>query len=128
MTRQIKVLVVEDDRINQMVLCKILELRGITPVCVSDGFEALEYFSENDDLDLVLMDIQLPGMDGIETTAKIRKIDENRGKRTPVVALTAYFAAGNGGDLFSQDFDDYAVKPVDYEFLVRLIKKHTFKY
>jgi CheY-like chemotaxis protein len=127
MTRRIKVLVVEDDRINQMVLCKILELRGITPVCVSDGFEALEYFSENDDLDLVLMDIQLPGMDGIETTAKIRKIDENRGKRTPVVALTAYFAAGNGGDLFSQDFDDYAVKPVDYEFLVRLIKKHTFK-
>ncbi|HSW61329.1 MAG TPA: response regulator [bacterium] len=127
MTRQIKVLVVEDDRINQMVLCKILELRGITPVCVSDGFEAIEYFSENDDLDLVLMDIQLPGMDGIETTAKIRKIDENRGKRTPVVALTAYFAAGNGGDLFSQDFDDYAVKPVDYEFLIRLIKKHTFK-
>ncbi|HNW16683.1 MAG TPA: response regulator [bacterium] len=125
MTRKIKVLIVEDDRINQMVLSKMLELRGITTVCVSDGFEAVKYFSEHDDLDIVLMDIQLPGMDGIETTAKMRKIEENKVKRTPIVALTAYFSTGNESEFLSQDFDDHAVKPVDYEFLIRLIKKHT---
>jgi CheY-like chemotaxis protein len=124
MTRKINILVVEDDRINRMVLCKMLQLKGITTACVPDGFEALKYFSEHGDIDLVLMDIQLPGMDGIETTSRIRKIDESRGKKTPVVALTAYFNAGEG-DPGSMGFDDCAVKPVDYELLLKLIRKYV---
>lgn len=125
--RKLKILLVEDDRINRIVVQKILQTRGMEVVCASDGFEALELYQKENGIDLVIMDIQLPGMDGMEAERKIRDIQHKTGRIVPVIALTAYAADENLRSFISAGFDDCAQKPVDYEFLVEIIKKHTLR-
>lgn len=121
----LKILIAEDDEINRIVLKKILENKGVEVICASDGYIAVEEYGKNDDIDLVLMDIQLPGMDGIQTTEKIRKIQKEKRKTTPIIALTAYVMSGNRDYFISMGLDDYSTKPINIEHLVSIIVKHV---
>lgn len=120
----LKILLAEDDEINRIVVSKILELRKVTVVCASDGFQAVRIFKENNDIDLILMDIQLPDKDGIQTTAEIKAIQQERGIKVPVIALTAYIAEGNREYFLSMGLDDYVTKPIDIPILISTIQKH----
>jgi CheY-like chemotaxis protein len=86
--KRLRILVVEDNIVNQKVAQRLLEKNGFTVEVVNDGKEAVKVL-KNARYDLVLMDIQMPEMDGLEATVKIRQIEKRKGNHTPVVALTA---------------------------------------
>jgi PAS domain S-box-containing protein len=109
----LSVLLVEDDTVNRLTLRKLLERDGYTVVEARGGRQALELLAR-EPVDLVLMDIQLPDIDGLEATRRIRSgnvpgIDPN----SPVIALTAYAMAGDREQFLEARMDDYLAKPVD---------------
>ncbi|NCC24230.1 MAG: response regulator, partial [Deltaproteobacteria bacterium] len=111
------ILLVEDDKINQLSVTGLLEKLGHRPEAVFDGKEALAAL-ERRRFDLVLMDIQLPDMDGIETTRRIRSHDGSvYDPKIPVVALTAHAMAGDRERFLDAGLDDYLAKPVGIEDL-----------
>lgn len=113
-----KVLVVEDNPLNMELVIEILLARGFTVHEALDGEEAIKK-TESEDYDLILMDIELPGLDGVETT----KILKTRNKNIPVVALTSYAMKGDRERFMKAGFDEYLSKPLDIsDFLKRLEK------
>ena len=113
-----KVLVVEDNPLNMELVVEILNARGFTVDTAIDGEEAIKKI-ENEDYDLILMDIELPGMDGVEVT----KIIKMKYKKMPVVALTSYAMKGDRERFLAAGFDEYISKPLDIsDFLKRLEK------
>lgn len=106
-----RVLVVEDYEINQRVILAILESLGCRPTLARSGAEALVKFA-GDGFDLVLMDCQMPEMDGYETTRRIRKLEEGSGSRIPIVAMTAGALKGDRERCLQAGMDDYMTKPV----------------
>ncbi len=113
-----RILVAEDNRVNQIAVRHFLKRRGYEVVCVADGSEAVEAVAK-EDFDLVLMDIQMPGMDGEEATRLIRQTD--KGKRLPIVALTAYAMKGDRERFLKQGMDDYLSKPVDLALMAETV-------
>jgi len=93
----LRVLVAEDNTVNQRLITRLLEKRGHRAFVVQNGMQALEAL-ERDSYDLVLMDVQMPELDGMETTAMIRKKERPGGTRQPVVALTAHAMQGDESD------------------------------
>ncbi|MFT5140586.1 MAG: CheY-like chemotaxis protein [Lysobacterales bacterium] len=83
-------LVVEDNKVNQLVMCEILKTYGLTPVTAVDGKSAVEIFAK-ESIDLVFMDIQMPEMDDMQATLKIRELENaaSDSRRVPIVAFTA---------------------------------------
>lgn len=116
------ILLVEDDKINQMVVEHFLKDKGHTLCFANNGKEAV-VAAENNDFDIILMDIQLPVMDGIEATAEIRKREERLSKHTPIIALTAYALKGDREKFLSQGMDEYISKPVDSKVLFEFIER-----
>lgn len=114
----INILLTEDDKVNQMVTTRILKECGYCVDIANNGLEAVEMCEKNS-YDAILMDIQMPGMDGIQATKKIR---ENN-KRTPIIALTAYALKGDRERFLSQGMDEYVSKPIKIENLVNVIEK-----
>ncbi len=107
-----KVLVVEDNPVNQAVVKKMLEKAGLTPVTTTDGIEALEAI-ERETFDIVLMDCQMPRMDGYEATRSIRQRELQKGlMRIPIIAMTANAMAGDRERCLAVGMDDYLAKPV----------------
>jgi signal transduction histidine kinase/DNA-binding response OmpR family regulator len=118
------VLLVEDDLINQQVLLKMLEERGHQVEVVSNGTEAVKKYLQSNEFDVILMDIQMPKMDGIETTKVIRE-HEREGRRVPIIALTAYALQGDKERFIAIGMDDYLSKPVNMEVLYEKIDRIT---
>ncbi len=115
-----KVLVVEDNPLNMELVVEILNTRGFIVHEAIDGEEAMKKI-EKEDYDLILMDIELPGLDGVEVTKIIKK----RYVKTPVVALTSYAMKGDRERFLAAGFDEYLSKPLDIsDFLKRLEKYH----
>ncbi len=83
-----KILLVEDNEINQIVTKDLLENEGLNVICASDGLEAVDVTSEDDGIDLILMDLQMPKMNGYEATKLIRQFAEPM-RGVPIVAMTA---------------------------------------
>jgi PAS domain S-box-containing protein len=107
-----RVLVVEDNAINQLLVRRQLARLGYEPIVVASGDAALATFP-NVDADLVLMDWQLPGIDGLETTRQLRTWEKaNRHARTPVVAMTASALPGDRERCLEAGMDDFIAKPV----------------
>lgn len=116
------VLLVEDNLVNQRVACRMLERMGLKEVQVAgSGFEALSKIKQRE-YSLVLMDCELPGMDGFETTRQIRKIFPDRAQM-PIIALTAYALPGDREKCTAAGMDDYLTKPVRPTSLQQMLTK-----
>jgi len=114
------VLVVEDNIVNQTFLSTMLKRRRYDVTVASDGPSALDILGQ-ESFDLVLMDIQLPGMDGTEVTARIRG-GEALNPEVPIIALTAHAMKGDSETFLAAGMDGYLPKPVDMQALVRIIQ------
>ena len=113
--RQLRVLVAEDNAINRRLVMSILEKRGHVVVAAETGVQALEAL-ERERIDVVLMDIQMPEMDGLEATAEIRRREalhtECEGLRLPILALTAHAMKGDEDRCLRAGMDGYVTKPI----------------
>lgn len=113
-----KILVVEDNPLNMELVVEILRSKGFNVQTAEDGEEAIRK-TVNEVFDLILMDIELPGIDGIEATKIIRE----KNKYVPIIALTSYAMKGDRERFLSAGFDDYISKPLDViEFISKLDK------
>ena len=117
------ILLVEDNAINQKIMRLSLEKYIKEMDMAEDGKEALNMFGKKR-YDLILMDIRLPGMDGIKTTEKLRETEIGSGVRTPIIAITANALEGDREKCISAGMDDYISKPFQIEELIKLLKKH----
>ena len=115
-----KVLVAEDSKSNQILVEKILQLYGLEVVTVDNGKEAVEKTLQGS-FDLILMDIQMPGLNGLEATKKLRE----EGITTPIVALTAYAMPKDRANCMAAGCDDYISKPIDQDELRRVLSKYV---
>jgi PAS domain S-box-containing protein len=121
----LNVLLVEDNKVNQTLAVKLLELRGIVPQVAVNGREAVEAAAETC-FDLILMDVQMPVMDGLEATRHIRTAKECKlNKNVPIIAMTANALAGDMERCLEAGMTDYISKPIEADDLYALIEKRT---
>lgn len=120
-----RVLVVEDNAVNRLVARRILESLGCVTVTVEGGQEALDILRDAD-FDVVLMDFQMPGMDGLEATRRLRSREADQGlARVPVVALTAGTMEGDAEACLDAGMDDYLSKPIVIDALRAVLVRHV---
>jgi CheY-like chemotaxis protein len=115
-----KVLVVDDDARNIFALTSALEQKGMRVEIGRNGFEAISKLDEISDIDLVLMDIMMPGMDGLEATRNIRK--DARFKKLPIIAVTAKAMKDDQEQCLKAGTSDYLAKPIDLDRLFSLLR------
>jgi CheY-like chemotaxis protein len=109
---RLRVLLVEDNAVNQRLAMRLVEGAGHQVTAVGDGIAAVEAFGR-ETFDLILMDLQMPEMGGIEATAAIRSIEADRGGvRVPIIALTAHAMHGDRECCLEASMDGYVTKPV----------------
>jgi PAS domain S-box-containing protein len=115
-TEYLKILLAEDDSVNQRVLIKLLKERGYSVELATNGQEAVAMYIAKK-YDVVLMDIQMPEMDGIEATKMIREIESHYNSHIPIIALTAFALDGDRERFIAIGMDDYLSKPIKMEEL-----------
>lgn len=116
----LRILLAEDNPINQKVAKALLEKRGWEVACVENGQEVLEAI-EKEAYDLILMDVQMPEVDGYEATRKIREKETQTGKHIPILAMTAHALKGDREKCLEAGMDGYVAKPVRAEELYQAI-------
>lgn len=122
--RQLQILLVEDNLTNQLVAKGILKKLGFDSDLAEDGQKAVEVLSEKD-YDLVLMDCQMPVMDGYEATQQIRSpASEVRDHHIPIIAMTANAMKGDKEKCLASGMDDYIAKPIKADHLARMLNRH----
>lgn len=116
-----RILLVEDNKINQMVALELLGLLGLVVTVADNGLEAVEAI-KNGDFDLVLMDVQMPIMDGFEATREIRKLDKPGVDKLPILAMTANAMDSDYVNSISVGMNDHLTKPIDPDRLRRALE------
>ena len=119
--KQLKILLTEDNLINQKLGLRVLENRGHTVTIANNGLEALAIL-EKESFDLVLMDVQMPEMDGFEATQAIRQKEKETGHHIPILALTAHAMKGDMEKCMEKGMDGYVSKPIKAEELFEVIE------
>ncbi|MDA3955029.1 MAG: response regulator [Bacteroidales bacterium] len=114
------ILIVEDEETNASYLEEILESRKMKHILAKDGKQAIEMFKKYPGIDLILMDIKLPEMDGYTATKEIKKINS----KIPIIAQTAYAVHGDKEKSLNAGCDDYIAKPIEEDKLINLLKKY----
>jgi CheY-like chemotaxis protein len=117
----LRVLVAEDNLVNQRLATRLLEKRGHQVVVAENGRRALEAL-ERDSYDLVLMDVQMPELDGMAATALIRNKERPGGKHQPIIALTAHAMKGDKERCLAAGMDGYLAKPIQAQELYNLLE------
>jgi CheY-like chemotaxis protein len=118
------ILLAEDNRVNQLVATRLLEKQGYQVTVVSNGSEVLQiHASDRLNFDIILMDIQMPEMDGFETTQTIRRREEISGEHIPIIALTAHAMNGYRDRCLAAGMDGYVSKPIRLEELQGELKR-----
>jgi CheY-like chemotaxis protein len=117
----IKVLVVEDDPISRELVFEMLNAQGFVVHGAENGVEAIKK-TEKELYYLILMDIELPGMDGIEATRTIKNMPQY--KDVPIIALTAYAMKGDKERILEAGLDDYIAKPIDVSDFMKRMEKY----
>jgi len=118
--RTLRVLLTEDNPINQVLAMRLLEKRGDHVTLAKDGREALAAWGANI-FDVVLMDIEMPEMDGFAVTHAIREREKITGAHLPIIAMTAHAMQGFGDRCLAARMDDYVTKPIDADKLFAAI-------
>ena len=113
--RTFRILLAEDVKLNQILTQKLLARSGFEIDIVENGLQAVEAVSRND-YDVVLMDVQMPEVDGIEATKRIRALSSDK-SRVPIIALTAQAEVNTEDDLRAAGMDDYISKPINFDIL-----------
>src|SRR5712691_10315663 len=121
---ELRILLAEDNLVNQRVAVSILEKAGHRVIVANNGRQALERWSEQA-FDLILMDVQMPEIDGLEATAMIRKREESTAERIPIVALTAHAMKGDQERCLAAGMDAYLSKPVDARQLIEMVSRYS---
>jgi CheY-like chemotaxis protein len=121
--RQANVLVAEDNLVNQALIRRLLQNAGHRPFIVPDGQQALDAMLRGR-FDLVLMDVQMPHMDGLEATRRIRARERDGTARTPIIALTAHAFGGDRELCLEAGMDGYLSKPINASVLQRVMQQH----
>ena len=119
--REIRILLVEDDLVSQLVISEFSKQVGWKIDIASNGSEALRML-EKAQYCLILMDLQMPDMSGIEITRIILEKEKHTGRRTPIIAVTAYAMAGDKGKCKEAGMNDYLSKPVDLLRLKEMVE------
>ena len=118
--RSLRVLLAEDNPVNQTLAMRILEKLGHKVQVVNNGKEAVER-AQAEPFDLILMDVQMPGMDGLEATTAIRAAEADTGRHVPIVAMTAHAMKGDREKCLSAGMDGYLSKPIRIDDLKQAI-------
>ena len=123
--QHLRILLAEDNPVNQKLGEKLLAKAGHEVVAANNGEAAfLAYSASPEDFDLIFMDIQMPGMDGLEGTRAIRKFEAgDSGKRIPIVAMTGQAMAGDREKCLEAGMDDYMVKPISKKLILEMVQK-----
>ncbi len=120
-TPPLRILLAEDNAVNERLARRLLERRGHTVFSAANGREALDIL-QREPVDVALMDVQMPVMDGLEATAEIRRSEIATGRRLRIVALTAHAMSGDRERFLGAGMDDYLSKPLATEDLYRVLK------
>ena len=118
--RPLRILLAEDNPVNRRLACYMLEKKGHRVITAQDGLEVLAVL-ETQTVDLILMDVQMPGMDGVEATRVIRARETPGGFHVPIVALTAHAMSGDRDYCLDAGMDDYLTKPIQAGDLHRVL-------
>jgi PAS domain S-box-containing protein len=121
-SKSLRILVADDHEPNRELAVEILRRRGHDCFPVADGDKAIEAF-EREAFDLILMDVQMPSLDGLTATRRIRQLERKAGGRTPIIALTAHALAGDREKCLAAGMDAYLAKPLHARELVALVEK-----
>ena len=119
---KLRVLLAEDNEVNQKLIVRLLEKQGHSATVVSTGRDALKALDEQQ-LDLLLMDVQMPDMDGFETTAAIRAKERGGADHLPIIAMTAYAMNGDQERCLAAGMDGYVAKPISSPALAKEINR-----
>jgi signal transduction histidine kinase/CheY-like chemotaxis protein len=120
--RSLRILVAEDNAVNQRVVQRILDRAGHVVALACDGAKAVEVYASGS-YDLILMDVQMPVMDGFEATAAIRALERGGRERTPILALTAHALSGDRQRCLDYGMDGYLQKPIDTRELLATLSR-----
>jgi signal transduction histidine kinase/CheY-like chemotaxis protein len=124
----IKMLLAEDVEINREIIISILEDTGISIDCAENGLEAVEMMAASPDkYDIVLMDVQMPKMDGFEATRRIRAMDRPRLKNLPILAMTAHVFVSDVEECLKAGMNDHIGKPLDLDDVLTKLRKYLDK-
>jgi PAS domain S-box-containing protein len=120
--QNLRILLAEDNKVNQQLALRLLEKRGHTVKVVSDGSEALAQLKKSP-FDLVLMDVQMPGVDDPQATSAIRQDEKSKGIHIPIIAMTAHAMEGDRERCLAAGMDDYISKPIQGNELIAMAEK-----
>ncbi|MFO7825033.1 MAG: response regulator [Cyclobacterium sp.] len=121
-----KVLVAEDSSVIINLTKNVLLFENFHITAVKNGQQVLDKLGK-EDFDLILMDINMPVMDGIACTKAIRKLPDPKKSEIPIIAITGNYKNFTLDDFKKAGLDDYVQKPLDYDLLLSTVKKHIFK-
>jgi len=117
------VLVVDDNSLNRIVAKKILEKLGFTVSLAENGKDAIDQYLK-DSFKVILMDVQMPILNGYDATREIRRLEEESGTHIPIIAMTANAMHGDRNKCLASGMDDYISKPIRSEYLAKIINSH----
>jgi len=117
---RLRILLAEDNAINRKLATSLIQKRGHEVVQAENGLKALDYYKQGG-FDLIIMDVQMPVMDGLEATHEIREFEKSSGTHIPIIAMTAHAMAGDREKCLEAGMDDYISKPIKPERLFNAI-------
>jgi CheY-like chemotaxis protein len=122
--KQLRILLAEDNAVNQKIACQVLEKQGHHVTVAADGRQALSALDQAP-FDVVLMDVQMPEMDGFETTGAIRARERGTGMHLPIIAMTAHAMQGDRERCIAAGMDNYISKPLEIKELIELLERFS---
>jgi CheY-like chemotaxis protein len=122
---EMRILVAEDEPINQKIIATLLQRLGCDVTVASNGKEAVDSFAAQD-FDIIFMDIQMPGVDGFEATRLIREEERRTGRHVAIVACTAHALIGYRELCLAAGMDGYMTKPISRQKLVETVASYSF--
>jgi len=117
------ILLAEDNIVNQKLAVAMLTKMGHSVTVAKDGLEAVSKWQQ-DTFDLIFMDVQMPELDGLDATRRIREKERVRGERIPIIAVTAHAMSGDREHCIEAGMDDYVSKPIQRSDLAQVIERY----